>query len=96
MLFRSKTLGFTDGSILTLVLSESLFITLTGGGLGLAVAWLIVRQGDPTGGLLPLFELLPRDIVTGIVLLVLMGLFAGIMPAIGAMRLRITDALRRN
>jgi putative ABC transport system permease protein len=91
-----KTLGFTDGSILALVLSESLFITLTGGGLGLAVAWLIVRQGDPTGGLLPLFELPPRDIVTGIVLLVLMGLVAGIMPAIGAMRLRITDALRRS
>jgi putative ABC transport system permease protein len=91
-----KTLGFTDGSILALVLSESLFITLTGGGLGLAVAWLITRQGDPTGGLLPLFELPPKDIVTGVVLLVLMGLVAGIMPAIGAMRLRITDALRRN
>jgi putative ABC transport system permease protein len=91
-----KTLGFTDGSILALVLSESLFITLTGGGLGLAVAWLITLQGDPTGGLLPLFELPPKDIVTGVVLLVLMGLVAGIMPAIGAMRLRITDALRRS
>ena len=25
-----------------------------------------------------------------------MGLIAGVMPAVGAMRLRITDALRRN
>jgi hypothetical protein len=28
-------------------------------------------------------------------LMVLMGVLAGVMPAVGAMRLRITDALRR-
>jgi hypothetical protein len=33
--------------------------------------------------------------VIGAVLIVLLGLLAGAMPAIGAMRLRITDALRR-
>jgi putative ABC transport system permease protein len=61
------------------------------------VAFLIVQLGgDPTGGLLPLFSLPPRDIVTGVVLMALMGLLAGAMPALGAMRLRITDALRRN
>jgi len=91
-----KTLGFTDSSILVLVLSESLFITLTAGGLGLAVAWLIVQRGDPTGGLLAIFTLPLRDIIVGIGLMVLMGLVAGVMPAMGAMRLRITDALRRN
>src|SRR5262245_6940581 len=91
-----KTLGFTDGRILALVLSESLFITLAGGGLGLALAWMFVQRGDPTGGLLTIFELPPRDIVTGVVLMFLMGLFAGITPALGAMRLRITDALRRS
>ena len=68
----------------------------TGGGLGLAVAWLLVQRGDPTGGLLPIFTLPPRDVVTGVVLMLLMGLLAGVMPAMGAMRLRITDALRRN
>jgi putative ABC transport system permease protein len=91
-----KTLGFTDGKILTLVLSESVFITLAGGGLGLALAWLFVQRGDPTGGLLPLFVLPPQSIVAGVVLMLLMGLVAGIMPAMGAMRLRITDALRRH
>jgi putative ABC transport system permease protein len=91
-----KTLGFTDGSILALVLSESLFITLVAGGLGLGAAWLIVQRGDPTGGLLPIFSLPPRDIAAGIGLMALMGLLAGVMPAMGAMRLRITDALRRN
>src|SRR5207249_10962960 len=32
-----KTVGFTDGVILALVMSESLFITVVGGGGGLAV-----------------------------------------------------------
>jgi putative ABC transport system permease protein len=91
-----KTLGFTDRAILALVLSESLFITVVGGGLGLLVAWMFVQGGDPTGGLLPLFTLPPRDIVVGITLMVLMGILAGGGPALAAMRLRITDALRRN
>jgi putative ABC transport system permease protein len=91
-----KTLGFTDAKILALVLSESLFITLAGGGLGLALAWMFVKRGDPTGGLLAVFALPPEDIVAGIVLMLVMGLLAGITPALGAMRLRITDALRRS
>lgn len=89
-----KTLGFTDRSILMLVLAESLFITVLGGGLGLILAWLIVQRGDPTG-LLPVFVLPTSNIAAGIGLMVVMGVLAGIVPAIGAMRLRITDALRR-
>jgi putative ABC transport system permease protein len=90
-----KTLGFPDGVILTLVLAESLFIALVGGGLGLGLAWLFVQQGDPTGGLLPIFVLRPRDVALGVALMALLGLLAGMVPALGAMRLRITDALRR-
>jgi putative ABC transport system permease protein len=91
-----KTLGFADGKILLLVLSESLIITIGGGGLGLLTAWAFVRfGGDPTGGLLPLFVLPPSTLAVGVVLMVLMGVVAGIMPAMGAMRLKITDALRK-
>lgn len=90
-----KTLGFTGGAILALVLAESLFIVIVGGGLGLALAWLFVQQGDPTGGLLPIFVLAPRDVAIGVALMLAMGLLAGAAPALGAMRLRITDALRR-
>jgi putative ABC transport system permease protein len=91
-----KTLGFSDGSILALVLGESLFIAFTGGLLGLGLAWLFVRNGDPTGGMLPIFILPVRELAIGVALMVLMGLLAGVMPALAAMRLRITDALRRN
>ncbi|MGH8733522.1 MAG: ABC transporter permease, partial [Burkholderiales bacterium] len=90
-----KTLGFSGAAILTLVLGESLFIAFTGGLLGLTVAWLIVQLGDPTGGMLPIFALPPRDLVIGVGLMVLMGVLAGLMPAVAAMRLKITDALRR-
>jgi putative ABC transport system permease protein len=90
-----KTLGFSGPAILALVLGESLFIAFTGGLLGLGVAWAYVQTGDPTNGALPIFALPPRDLVMGIGLMTLMGVVAGLMPAVAAMRLKITDALRR-
>ena len=90
-----KTLGFSGPAILTLVLAESLFIVLTGGLVGLGLAWLFVQNGDPTNGMLAIFILPTRDVVLGVGLMVLMGILAGMMPAVAAMRLKITDALRR-
>ena len=91
-----KTIGFTGPTILAMVLAESLFIALLGGGLGLLLAWLIVQRGDPTGGLLAIFILPPRDLWLGTALMLGMGVIAGSPPAIAAMRLKITDALRRS
>jgi len=90
-----KTLGFSGTTILSLVFAESLFIVLVGGLLGLLVAWLFVQRGDPTGGMLAIFVLPARDIAIGVGLMVLIGFLAAVMPAVAAMRLRITDALRR-
>ncbi|MBM3773152.1 MAG: FtsX-like permease family protein [Acidimicrobiia bacterium] len=91
-----KTLGFTGPAVLALVLAESLFIVFLGGGVGLALAWLIVQGGDPTGGLMAIFVLPPRDVWVGVGLMTAMGVLAGMVPAVNAMRLRITDALRRH
>lgn len=91
-----KTLGFSNGSILALVLGESVLIAGIGGGLGLLVSWLIVQRGDPTGGMLPIFVLPTRDVVLGAAMVVVLGLAAGLLPALNAMNLRITDALRRS
>jgi putative ABC transport system permease protein len=90
-----KTLGFSNAKILTLVLGESMFIAAAGGGLGLLVAWAIVSRGDPTGGLLSPFVLPPMDVALGVGLIAAVGIAAGFLPAIGAMRLKITDALRK-
>jgi putative ABC transport system permease protein len=90
-----KAVGFSDSGVLGLVLGESLLLTLLGGGLGLGLAWLLVSAGDPTGGSLPVFYIPPRDLAAGGVLILLMALIAGILPALQARRLRIADALRR-
>jgi len=90
-----KTLGFSNGSILALILSESVLIAVIGGSLGLGLAWLFVQNGDPTNGMLPAFILPSRDLAIGAALIVVLGLIAGALPAFNAMNLKITDALRR-
>jgi putative ABC transport system permease protein len=91
-----KTLGFTDGKVLGLVLLESVFIAVLGGGAGLLVGWLLVSAGDPTGGFLPAFYFPPRQLIIGAAIVVTLGVAAGILPGLKANRLRIVDALRRN
>ena len=90
-----KTVGFSDGRILTLVLLESCVIAIVGGGIGLLIAWIIIAQGDPTNGMLPIFHFPPRDLVFGIALVLLLGIGTGLLPAFQASRLKIVDALRR-
>jgi putative ABC transport system permease protein len=91
-----KTLGFSNVRILTLVLVESVFVAVVGGGLGLGLAWAIVFfVGDPTGGFLSPFYLPSRDVVVGIGLMAAVGVVSGLLPAVGAMRIKITDALRK-
>lgn len=90
-----KTLGYGDGLVMGLVLFESCLLALVAGGAGLGLAALVDRRGDPTGGYLPLFHLLARDVVLGIGLALALGLATGALPAWQAMRLRIVDALRR-
>jgi putative ABC transport system permease protein len=90
-----KTLGFTNGSVLALVLAESCAITFVAGALGLGLAALLIAGGDPTGGFLQVFYFPEKDVVWGVAFVVILGFVAGILPALQAMRLRIVDALRR-
>lgn len=90
-----KTLGFTDGRILGLVLLESALLACTAGAAGLVAAWAITAQGDPTGGLLAGFYFPVRDIIIGAVLVAVLAFGAGALPAFQASRLQITTALRR-
>jgi putative ABC transport system permease protein len=90
-----KAVGFTDRGVLGLVLGESFLLTALGGGIGLGLAWSLISMGDPTNGSLPVFYFPIRDLVVGILLIGVMALLAGILPARQAQRLQIADALRR-
>lgn len=90
-----KTLGFSNPLILALVVGESMLIALVGGSLGLAVTWIAVSRGSFNNAFLPVFVMTGRDVVIGLLLCCALGIVAGALPAALAMRLRITDALRR-
>lgn len=90
-----KAIGFTDSSVLGLVLGESLALTFVGGASGLGLAWLLVSMGDPTNGSFPVFYLPTTNILIGFVLIVAMAFIVGIIPALQAQKLQIADALRR-
>jgi putative ABC transport system permease protein len=90
-----KAVGFSDTFVLSVTLVETLILAALGGGLGVGLAKLFTLRGDPTGGLLPFFYLAPRAMAAGLALALAVGLLAGILPSVAAMRLRVVDALRR-
>jgi putative ABC transport system permease protein len=90
-----KAVGFSDIFVLTLVLAESLVIAALGGALGLAGAKLLTLGGDPTHGMLPFFYLSPATVGEGLVVALIVGVAAGLLPALSSMNLNVVDALRR-
>jgi putative ABC transport system permease protein len=91
-----KALGFGERGIALMVLAESLLVTAIGGVLGLLLALLLV-SGVSTKliAFLPGFSLPVASIALGIILMLLLGLLAGLLPASQAMRLQVAAALRR-
>ncbi len=91
-----KAVGFTNSRVLALVMAESCFIALLGGMLGLGAACLLVPGiGKALASVLPMFYFPGRDLLWGGCWALGLGVFAGVFPAWGAMRLRVADALRR-
>jgi len=92
-----KTLGFRASQVLQLVLAEALLVTLLGGALGLALGGLsIAALGPGIRQFVPVFEMTARTIWLATLLMIAFGLASGAWPAISAMRLRITEALRHS
>ncbi|MCG8369484.1 MAG: ABC transporter permease [Proteobacteria bacterium] len=91
-----KTLGFSDGAMLGIVLAESITIMLIGGLLGLGIGWIVVQgAAQAMGACLPGIFLSPQAMGTALVIMLGAGIVAGIFPAVKAMRLSIVDALAR-
>ena len=91
-----KAIGFSDRSVAFFILGESLVIALVGGLLGLLLATLAIPVlGNALNGMLPNLILSPALIAFGLLTSLVVGIASGILPGIGAMRMRVVNALRR-
>jgi putative ABC transport system permease protein len=88
-----KAIGYTDRFVLVLILVESLLIAAVGASVGLWLARGLVNQ-DITQGLILLY-LPPPAFIAGATIALVTGILAGLLPAIGAMRLSVVSALRK-
>ena len=90
-----KTVGFSDGRVLRLILAEAILIAGQGGLIGLALAKVVIPALSRALPMLGALYVSPLTFVAGFALALAVGTAAGLLPAIGAMRLRVVEALRR-
>ena len=89
-----KTLGFTDRTVLILVMAESVLLVGLGGGLGIGLAAaLIPGMAKASGGMLPMQSVPVSTWGVGMLLSIVIGIVVGLLPALRARRLKIVDAL---
>ena len=95
-----RALGFTQFSILTSFLLESVLLCLLGGLLGCLATLPFNGLSTGTANFASFSEITfsfrfgPRVLIQGVLLAVTMGLLGGLLPALRAVQLKIIDALR--
>jgi putative ABC transport system permease protein len=96
-----RALGFSPGHIRFFIIGESTTVGLLAGVLGVAIAWPLVNGGmsrfieENMGGMFPYFRVEDGTIVLALVLALVLGALAGVVPALQAGRLTVVNALRR-
>jgi putative ABC transport system permease protein len=89
-----KTIGFSNRSVLGLVLAEAVLLLLLGGAIGLTLAAGVVDGLRAVlGSTVPMAPVAGAIWLRGLVLMSGIGLLVGVLPALRGMRLRIVDAL---
>jgi putative ABC transport system permease protein len=89
-----KSLGAKNYFILMQFLSESVFLSLIGGMLGLFLTWLITLAAK--GNIDMEITLSQSNIILGITISVLIGIVSGFVPAYTASQLDPVEAIRSN
>ncbi|MBP7809797.1 MAG: ABC transporter permease [Bacteroidia bacterium] len=89
-----KSLGAKNYFILMQFLSESVFLSLIGGMLGLFLTWLITLAAK--GNIDMEITLTQSNIILGITISVLIGIVSGFVPAYTASQLDPVEAIRSN
>ena len=95
-----KAVGATQGSIISMILSESVTITILAGAVGVGLGFLLVLLGDKV--ILPMLNMEIMDklvisvpaIVVAFVILCICGVLAGLFPALKASQIAPVDAIR--
>jgi putative ABC transport system permease protein len=92
-----KTLGFTPLNVLGLILSEACAISVAGGLIGYLISMLLMQgvAKSPFGGFLPTLHFFePAVAAVCIATAAAIGLISSAIPAMGASRIPIVEALR--
>jgi len=92
-----KTLGFTDGNVLGMILGEAISISLLGGTLGFLLSTVLVGgvKHSPAGLFLPpIVPFQPSVAGSCILTACIIGFVSSLVPALGAARTPIVEALR--
>jgi putative ABC transport system permease protein len=93
-----KAIGFQSRRIFTIVLAESLMMALVGALAGIIPACLFLNlfpMQRMNMGMLGLMRVSPLAVAGSLTIALLVGLTAGLWPAIQALKLKTVDALRR-
>jgi putative ABC transport system permease protein len=88
-----KTLGFTDGGLLILVLAESLLMCVLGGMTGMLLSVAVMSIMGEVQSQFPPFNADLRVWLIAIATMPVLGLVVGLPPALRAKKLSIVDAL---
>lgn len=89
-----KTIGFTSGSVLGLLLAEAILLLLLGGVIGVLLAGLVANGLQLSMGItLPPIVTAAAVWVRSLALMILIGILVGAMPAYRGLRLRVVDAM---
>ena len=92
-----KTLGFTGGNILFIILGEACAISIAGGAIGFLLSTLLTGsvQKSPAGMFLPPIQRFDPAVASACILVALgIGFISSFIPAWNASRLNIVEALR--
>jgi putative ABC transport system permease protein len=89
-----KTVGYSDVLVLWLVLGESVLLAVVGGAVGVLVAKVAAPHLQSVLSGMRVY-LPPASLAFGLLLALAVGMLAGALPALSAMRLKVVDALRR-
>ncbi len=92
-----KTLGYTRGAILGMILGEAVAVCLIGGILGLGLASIlaaVIRHGPSFAAPLQYLSIVPSVAALCLVIAALIGLISAFFPALNASRISIVEALK--